>query len=56
MASDPLVDRKCILLDGACDCEWPKDDCKYVSIRKELWPKNETSNVLVATSDGKKVN
>lgn len=37
-ASDPLVDRDCVLFDGKCDCAWPKDDCKYVSMKEELLP------------------
>lgn len=28
---DPLVDRSCLILDGHCDCRWPKKDCKYVN-------------------------
>ena len=39
VSKDPLVDRRCVLLDGSCDCEWPRKDCKYVSIKKELWPR-----------------
>lgn len=35
---DRLLDRDCVIFDGKCDCEWPKDDCKYVSMKKELHP------------------
>lgn len=35
MASDPLVDRNCVLLDGHCKCLKPYEDCKYLK-KKEI--------------------
>lgn len=32
---EPLMDRDCVLLDGACKCLRPYEDCKYISKEKK---------------------
>ena len=63
MASDPLVDRSCVLLDGRCDCPRPvTDNCKYVRAkehaeRREFTCQNqETLNASSVICVGKKAN
>lgn len=40
---DPLLDRNCVLLDGACNCRRGHlyEDCKYSEKKKEPEKKDE---------------